>query len=91
MLAGKRADYSAAKRVVQKAVQWAEQSAELKVAQSVGHSAAQSAAHSVEPLARVCAVGPGCKQAENRNKENPNRRREFQGRIRYKPARMLGG
>ena len=43
-MAGKMADYSAAKRVVQKAVQWAEQSAELKVAQSVGHPAAQSAA-----------------------------------------------
>ena len=40
MLAGKMADYSAAKRVVQMVVQWAEQSAELKVAQSVGHSAA---------------------------------------------------
>ena len=44
-----------------------------------------------EPLARVCAVGPGCKQAENRNKENPKKRWEFQGRIRYNPAGMLGG
>ena len=44
-----------------------------------------------EPLARVCAVGPGCKQAENRNKENPKKRWEFQGRIRYNPAGMQGG
>ena len=50
-----------------------------------------SASIMIEPLARVCAVGPGCKQAENRNKENPKKRWEFQGRIRYIPAGMLGG
>ena len=49
LLAGKMADYSAAKRVVQKAVQWAEQLAALKVAQSVGHSAAQRVVLMVEP------------------------------------------
>ena len=45
----------------------------------------------IEPLARVCAVGPGCKQAKKRNKENPNRRKEFQGNRRYNSARMLRG
>ena len=44
MLAGKMADHSAAKRVVQMVVQWDEQLAALKVARSVGHSAAHSAA-----------------------------------------------
>ena len=43
----------------------------------------------IEPLARVCAIGPGCKQTENRNKENPNRRREFQGNRRYNSTLSL--